>query len=198
MHLKKCSVLLCSSFLTTTKLVSPMKINVDDKLKQRRFVNTLKFMEKSTAKIETVLDVGAPNQFSSIMSEHGYKVENTSVDLDKNPQQLKNYSTDAATAFEIFEHLLNPLGVLENLNADHLFATIPLRLWFKSAYRNPKDPWDCHFHEFEDWQFDWLLDHAGWEIIRSEKWTSPINEIGFRPLLRRFTPRYYAIEAIKK
>lgn len=175
-----------------------MKINVDNKLKQRRFVNTLKFMEESTAKVETILDIGAPNQFSNIMGEHGYKVENTSVDLDKNPKELKNYSTDAVTAFEIFEHLLNPLGVLENLNADRLFATIPLRLWFNSAYRNPNDPWDCHFHEFEDWQFDWLLDHAGWEIIRSEKWTNPINKIGFRPLLRRFTPRYYAIEAIKK
>lgn len=198
MHLKKCSVSLCSSILTTIKFDSLMKINVDDKLKQRRFINTLKFMKGSTAKVETILDIGSPNQFSDIMIEHGYKVENTSVDLDKNPQNLKNYSTDAVTAFEILEHLLNPLGVLENINTERLFATIPLRLWFKSAYRNPKDPWDRHFHEFEDWQFDWLLDHAGWEIIRSEKWTSPINKIGFRPILRRYVPRYYAIEAIRK
>lgn len=186
------------SSLLTTKNFSAMNIDVDNKLKQRRFVNTLKFMGKSTANVKTILDIGEPNQFSNIMSEHGYKVENTSVDLDKNPQALKKYSPDAVTAFEVLEHLLNPLGVLENLDASHLFATIPLRLWFKKAYKNPHDPWDRHFHEFEDWQFDWLLDHAGWEIIRSEKWTSPIHEIGFRPFLRRFTPRYYAIEAIKK
>jgi len=72
-----------------------------------------------------------------------------------------------------------------------------LRLWFAKAYCNPTDPWDRHFHEFEDWQFDWLLERSGWRIVRTEKWVSYTSKLGVRPLLRRFTPRYYAVEAIR-
>jgi hypothetical protein len=47
-------------------------------------------------------------------------------------------------------------------------------------------------------QFDWLLEQTGWQVQEREKWTSPINKVGFRPILRKFTPRYYAIYATKK
>ena len=56
---------------------------------------------------------------------------------------------------------------------------------------------DRHYHEFEDWQFDWLLEKAGWNIKKRQKWTSPISKIGIRPILRKFTPRYYAVYAEK-
>ena len=54
---------------------------------------------------------------------------------------------------------------------------------------------DMHFHEFEDWQFDWLLEKAGWTIKDSAKWTNPTKKLGFRPLLRFFTNRYYIVYA---
>jgi hypothetical protein len=57
--------------------------------------------------------------------------------------------------------------------------------------------WDRHYHEFEDWQFDWLLEKSNWKIEKKEKWTSPIKKIGFRPLLRTITPRYYIVYATK-
>ncbi len=38
-----------------------------------------------------------------------------------------------------------------------------------------------------------LLNKAGWEIIKSDKWISPSNKIGIRPLFRKFTPRYYIV-----
>ncbi|NNE70411.1 MAG: methyltransferase, partial [Rhodothermales bacterium] len=66
------------------------------------------------------------------------------------------------------------------------------------AYRHPTDPWDRHYHEFEEWQFDWLMDKAGWDIVRKEKWKSPISTVGLRPLLRRWYPRYLAVEAIRR
>ncbi|HLF63260.1 MAG TPA: hypothetical protein VI603_05895, partial [Saprospiraceae bacterium] len=50
-----------------------------------------------------------------------------------------------------------------------------------------------HYHEFEPRQFDMLLNKAGWNIVASEKWTSYDNKIGLRPLLRRFTNRYYIV-----
>jgi hypothetical protein len=35
--------------------------------------------------------------------------------------------------------------------------------------------WDRHYHEFEDWQLDWLLEKTGWKIIDSQKWTNRKN-----------------------
>jgi hypothetical protein len=78
-----------------------------------------------------------------------------------------------------------------------LIATIPLDLWFVKAYRSKTEEWDRHYHEFEDWQFDWLLEKSEWNIKETQKWTSPVNKIGFRPVLRKFTPRYYAVYAEK-
>jgi hypothetical protein len=40
------------------------------------------------------------------------------------------------------------------------------------AYRSKTDMWDRHYHEFEDWQLDWLLEKTGWKIIDSQKWTN--------------------------
>jgi len=130
------------------------------------------------------------------MEKEGYSVQNTSgEDLDINTEVVKNNSAEVITAFEIFEHLLAPFNVLRDSSADKLVASIPLKLWFSPAYRSKTDPWDRHYHEFEDWQFDWLLEKSGWEIKARDKWTHPIKKIGFRPLLRLFTPRYYIIYA---
>jgi hypothetical protein len=162
-----------------------------------RYRRTLQFLKKGLQPPLKILDLGGPNELAGIMRDQGFEVENTSMDLDREPGKLQQHSADVATAFEILEHVLNPLGVLENLKTDRLFASVPLRLWFASAYRNDKDPWDRHFHEFEDWQFDWLLDHAGWEIIRREKWKAPVQKIGFRPVLRLFYHRWYIVEAVR-
>ncbi len=167
--------------------------------KTRRYRKTLEFIGPSIENKSTILDIGTPNKFSQIMTEKGLKVINTKgEDLDQHPEVVAQFDTEIATAFEIFEHLLNPLGVLKEIKAETLFASIPLSLWFAKAYRNKNDRWDQHFHEFEDWQFDWLLEKGGWEIVRREKWTSPVFMPGLRPLLRLFTPRYYIIEARRK
>jgi hypothetical protein len=73
-----------------------------------------------------------------------------------------------------------------------------MRLWYKRAYWNEKDPWDRHFHEFEDRQFDMLVEKAGWTIKERQKWISPSYKIGIRPLLRNITPRYYAVVAERR
>jgi hypothetical protein len=167
--------------------------------KKRRYDKTWNFMSSTVKSPATILDIGTDNPFAEVLRTKGFTVVNTrGEDLDENPESVGVEKTDVATAFEIFEHLLNPLGVLKNIKAERLFASIPLSLWFAKAYRNKNDQWDQHFHEFEDWQFDWLLEKAGWEIIRREKWTSPITVNGVRPLLRLFTPRYYIVEARRK
>lgn len=168
------------------------------KLPTKRYLHTLNFLKSVLPAPATILDLGVRNPFSKIMEEHGYKVYNTlGEDLDLVPEIVKNYEIDAVTAFEIFEHLLAPFNVLKAIESKKIIATIPLNLWFAKAYRSKIDKRDRHFHEFEDWQFDWLLEKSGWSIKKKEKWTSPINKIGFRPILRKFTPRYYAVYAEK-
>lgn len=171
----------------------------DNKSLQRRYQNTIQFLLKSVKPPKKILDLGTPNPLSEIIKEKGFDVINTKGEnLDDHPETVSQYQADVVTAFQIFEHLLNPLSVLKNLPANKLVASVPLSLWFAKAYRSKTDEWDRHYNEFEDWQFDWLLDKAGWKIVRREKWTSPVNRLGIRPLLRLFTPRYYIVEAVRK
>jgi len=165
---------------------------------QNRFSRTLDLLDKFADRKEvSILDLGEENPFSTIMLENAYHVKNTpkGMDLDENTDWFKDNKVDIVTAFEIFEHLTNPFQVLKEIKAKRLIATVPLNLWFAKAYRNPNDKWDQHFHEFEDWQFDMLLERTGWKVIHKEKWKIYDTKIGFRPILRRFYPRIYAVVA---
>ena len=163
---------------------------------KKRYEHTLSFLQKHIPTSQPILDLGIENPFTHIMRDHGYTVENTwGEDLDIDLRQVEGSSAEVVTAFEIFEHMVAPFNVLRKMNATKLVASVPLKLWFSPAYRNKNDEWDRHYHEFEDWQFDWLLEKSGWEIKDWAKWTHPVKKIGLRPLLRRFTPRYYIVYA---
>jgi len=163
---------------------------------KKRYKHTLQFLKEHVATDQTILDLGVANPFTELMKAEGYTVQNTSgedLDLETDCVQAENF--DVLTAFEIFEHLVSPFNVLNDCKANKLVASVPLKLWFASAYKSKTDTWDRHYHEFEDWQFDWLLEKAGWIIKKREKFTHPVKKIGFRPILRRFTPRYYLVYA---
>ncbi|WP_452228618.1 MULTISPECIES: methyltransferase [unclassified Lacinutrix] len=162
----------------------------------KRYKLTYQFLEKHISKSESILDLGVANPFTKILKENSFSVENTKgEDLDIDTSAIKNTEATVVTAFEIFEHLLSPFTVLQAIKADKLVISVPLRLWFSSAYRSKTDKWDRHYHEFEDWQLDWLLEKTGWKIIDRQKWTNPTKKIGIRPILRWFTPRYYIVYA---
>lgn len=166
---------------------------------EKRYNITLDFLKELQSPPKHILDLGVKNPFSEIMKEEGYKVENTTgEDLDNDFSIVENSDAEIVTAFEIFEHLLAPYNILKAIKAEHLFASVPLKLWFANAYRSSTDKWDRHYHEFEDWQFDWLLEKTGWEIVASKKFTNPVNKLGIRPILRRFVPRYYLVHARRK
>ncbi len=168
----------------------------DKSYPNKRYKHTIQFLKKYVPESSTILDLGVQNPFSNIMSSEGFKVENTKgEDLDIDTSAITSSQAEIVTAFEIFEHLLSPFTVLKAIQTNKLVASIPLRLWFSSAYRSKTDMRDRHYHEFEDWQFDWLLEKAGWEIKARQKWTNPTKKIGIRPLLRWFTPRYYIVYA---
>ncbi|MBP2830986.1 methyltransferase [Aquimarina sp. U1-2] len=162
----------------------------------KRYQKTLEFLRTHVPAPGTILDLGVRNPFVEFMEKEGYQVSNTSgEDLDLHTDVVKNSTIEIVTAFEIFEHLIAPFNILQDIKANKLVASIPLKLWFSSAYRSKTDPWDRHYHEFEDWQFDWLLEKAGWKIKARDKWTHPVKRLGIRPLLRLFTPRYYIVYA---
>ena len=168
----------------------------DGKIPKKRYHHTLNFVSSILPKGTSILDLGVSNPFSDILKDHGYQVTNTQgedLDLDTKAVQTDDY--EVVTAFEIFEHLVSPFNVLQDIQAKKLVASVPLKLWFASAYRSKTDERDRHYHEFEDWQFDWLLEKAGWRIRRREKFTNPVKKVGIRPILRRFTPRYYLVYA---
>lgn len=164
----------------------------------KRYKKTIEFLNQHIPKNSSILDLGVVNPFTNFMQNEGYKVQNTNgEDLDTDTSSIENSDAEVVTAFEIFEHLLSPLTVLKSIKTDKLVASVPLKLWFSSAYRSKTDQWDRHYHEFEDWQFDWLLEKAGWKIIARDKWTNPTKKLGLRPFLRLFTPRYYIVYAEK-
>src|SRR5690554_257376 len=165
---------------------------------KKRYRHTLHFLNKVVSKDEKILDLGVENPFAEILKNEGFDVTNTrGEDLDLDTDAVKSETYDVVTACEIFEHLVSPFNVIKDIRAKKLVASVPLRLWFAPAYRSKTDMWDRHYHEFEDWQFDWLLEKAGWRIVKREKFTNPVNKIGIRPILRRFTPRYYLVYAVK-
>ncbi|MGB5981494.1 MAG: methyltransferase [Nonlabens sp.] len=171
----------------------------EDNFPHKRFKITANFLKKHLAQDQEILDLGVSNPFTEIMESEGYTVMNTQgQDLDDDVEQVRSFQGDAVTAFEIFEHLVTPYTVLKAIPCDKLFVSIPLKLWFASAYRNKNDIRDQHYHEFEDWQLDYVLDKAGWKIVDHVKFTNPVKKIGLRPLLRLITNRYYLVYCVKK
>lgn len=168
----------------------------EGKFPHKRYKLTLQFLKDHIPESSSILDLGIVNPFTKVMQGNGYKVSNTGgEDLDLDTSVIINSSAEVVTAFEIFEHLLSPFTVLRDIKAKKLVASVPLKLWFASAYKSKTDEWDRHYHEFEDWQFDWLLEKTGWTVKARQKWTNPTKKIGFRPILRWFTPRYYIVYA---
>jgi len=130
----------------------------EGKFPHKRYRITFQFLQKYVSKDSKILHLGVENPFTKIMKKEGFTVKNTKgEDLDIDTSTIMNSDAEVVTAFEIFEHLLSPFTVLKNIKADKLVASVPLKLWFASAYRSKTDMRDRHFHEFEDWQFDWLL-----------------------------------------
>ncbi len=169
-------------------------MNPHESYRQKRYKKTLRFLKKHVPTGSKIFDLGTCNPFSKIMEQNGYTVYNTQgEDLDVDFKSIDLKDAEIVTAFEIFEHLFAPFNILQELECDKIIISVPLKLWFASAYWG-KDDWDKHYHEFEPKQFDFLLKRTGWKITDSEKWTSSNPwKFGFRPILRHFYPRYYIV-----
>lgn len=165
------------------------------KMHKRRFLKTIEFMGALDLKGKKILNLGPDNPLSQMLVKEGYDIENTAIgqDLDLDFEVVKNPKYEAVIAFEILEHLVSPFPLLKAIAGKQLVISVPLALWFSTAYWDNKDPYNCHYHEFEPRQMKMLLKKAGWNVLKEEKQTSPTRKIGFRPLLRWITPRHYYV-----
>lgn len=161
----------------------------------KRFKRTLEFMDDLELKSLNVLNLGPQNPLSDLLEKNGYLITNTNPnqDLDFDFDIVNSEDFDAVVGFEILEHLVSPFPLLKSISANKLVLSVPLSLWFSSAYWNEKDPYDRHYHEFEPKQLKMLLNKANWKIIKEKKYVSRSFKIGIRPLLRMFTPRHYFV-----
>lgn len=165
---------------------------------KKRYNITRAFVQKHLPADSSILDLGPCNPLSKKLREDYALVSNSGfVDLDYDFATLET-EVSAVTAFEILEHLVSPFPLLQSIKAPKLIASVPLQLWFAKAYWNEAEEWDRHYHEFEPRQFDMLLNKAGWEIKDSVKWKAYDKTLGIRPLLRRFTDRYYLVYCERK
>ena len=161
-----------------------------------RYNKTLKFLNKYISKDKDILDLGVENNLSVLMRKEGYPVFNTAgenLDIDFGIVTFFH----VITAFEIFEHMFAPYHLLHKASG-RLVASVPLKVWFASAYWNKEDDLACHYHEFEIKQFNRLLEKTGWTIKHFEVWRSPDKiRFGIRPFLRFLYPSYYIVLAEK-
>jgi len=145
-----------------------------------------------------IFDLGHKNTLSFYMGSDHVMNNSPDTDFHKCLDEVKILSgrVSVTTSFEVFEHLLNPLETLKAIKSRYLICTVPLNVWFSKAYWG-KNKFDRHFHEFEERQFLWLLDEAGWEVERKGKWKIQ-HAIGIRPFLRLFFPSYLWVIAKRK
>ena len=173
------------------------EISSDSYLKHasKRFQTTIAFMSDLDLKSANILNLGPSNPLSDLLRKEGYNITDTAVnqDLDLEYEIVKDSKFDAVVGFEILEHMVSPFPLLKSIACSKLVISVPLLLWFASAYWNENDPYDRHYHEFEPRQLKMLLNKAGWNIVKEEKHISAVNKIGIRPLLRQFTPRHYFV-----
>ena len=143
---------------------------------QKRYRFTLQFIENLSG---DVLDCGEPNLLRNMMEEKfKVSIQGTVGDLDIEPLSGQY---DYVTAFEIIEHLMNPLWFLRQI---HSVLKPEGRLYLSTPINKPKYFWrHDHFHEFDEYRLGLLIERAGFEVVRKErKRFYKIN--GIRPIFR--------------
>jgi len=160
---------------------------LNDPAHRIRWKKTLDFLSHSLlpgALLSRGLDLGGRTPFTASLEQlFGCLFENTIVDLDLEPL---TGSFGVVTAFEVLEHLYNPLYVLLEIkrlllgkNA-RLFVSMPL--WKPQCLASPE-----HFHEMTRHAALSLFSRAGFLVIRSAEFRirQPLFYLtGIKPLLR--------------
>ena len=153
-------------------------------LRWRKTFEFLAGSSLSAVPLSSGLDLGDRTPFTVLLEQHfGCTFENTTVDLDLEPLAG---SFGVVTAFEVLEHLYNPLHALLEIRRllagkdARLFVSMPL--WKPSFLASPD-----HFHEMTRRSARSLFTRAGFALLRSAEFRirHPLFYLtGLKPLLR--------------
>jgi hypothetical protein len=160
---------------------------LSDQVHGVRWRKTLEFLRGSSlsgASLSRGLDMGDRTPFTASLEQHfECPFENTTVDLDL---EALSGSFGVVTAFEVLEHLYNPLHALLEVKRilagedARLFVSMPL---WKPAFLASPD----HFHEMTRSEALLLFTRAGFSVLRSAEFRirHPLFYLtGVKPLLR--------------
>ena len=160
---------------------------LDDTAHHIRWQRTLEFLRGSSlavASYSAALDLGERTPFTALLEQHfGCPFKNTSIDLDI---ESLSGSFGVVTAFEVLEHLFNPLHAMLEVRRllvgddARLFVSMPL--WKPSFLASPD-----HFHEMTRSEALSLFIRAGFAVLRSAEFRirHPLFYLtGVKPLLR--------------
>jgi hypothetical protein len=155
-----------------------------------RWEKSLAFVRASSAvrlPAESGLDIGDRTPMTGMLESHfGCRFLNTSFDLDTGSL---DGCYPVVTAFEVIEHLYNPLHLLMEIrkvlhpaSSSRLYLSTPA--WKPGFLQSPE-----HFHEMSRRSIGSLLTRSGLTVVRSGEFRirSPFFCLkGIRPLLRCF------------
>ena len=141
---------------------------------QIRWEKTMAFLKEYDANLG--LDIGDKTPFTQQLEAHfNCAFNNTAIDLDEGKLKGKY---DVITAFEIIEHLFNPLHLLTEISN---ILKEGGKLYLSTPKGKPHFLWSKdHFHEMKEKSILSLIERAGFTVIRKE-------EIRIHPLLFYFT-----------
>jgi len=156
-----------------------------DLLNWRRRAATLRLMESAPPSPRCVVAGGKSMLERQIEEKFGVEVSDAPGDLDR-VWPFKPDDGKDVLAFEVLEHLANPLLFLDNVR-EHLKKTggfLYLSTPLVSGWLRPRGFINVfHFNEFDDSRLKWLLDKAGlsveaWETFRPRPWWKHLNPRG--------------------
>ena len=175
------------------------RVYLDEQGHLLRWQRTLEFLRGSSlsgASLVSGLDLGDRTPFTASLEQHfECPFENTTVDLDLEPL---SGSFGVVTAFEVLEHLYNPLHALLEvkglLAGEHACLFVSMPLWKPSILARSD-----HFHEMTRSEALSLFTRAGFTVLRSAEFRirHPLFYLtGVKPLLRAWYEKVQIYELV--
>jgi SAM-dependent methyltransferase len=144
----------------------------DDFCTERRLWETSGFIEAHPFVGKNVLDVGESNYVGGFLSRWlNLSVDNTTGDLN-NGMESATLCYDAAFCFEVMEHVMNPLLLLQEiesrlLRGGVLYLSTPVHNRF-GFYFNETN----HFAEYKEQSLRAVVEYAGFRITAYHQFKS--------------------------